>query len=89
MPASRINMRKLKDALRLKFEAGESHQQISSALGLYKGVVTKCVALAVAAALNWPSLAAMDQATLERRLLASPHPTPATLILPLKNVLHS
>jgi hypothetical protein len=33
MPALRINMRKLKDALRLKFEGGQPHQQIATALG--------------------------------------------------------
>ncbi len=63
-------MRKIKDALRLKFEGGQSHQQIASALGLSKGVVTKYVGLAVAAALDWQAIAAMDEATLERRLLA-------------------
>ena len=31
MPAPRINMRKLKDALRLKFEGQQSHQQITTA----------------------------------------------------------
>ena len=41
MPASRINMRKLKDALRLKFEGGQSHQQIATVLGISKGVVTR------------------------------------------------
>src|SRR5450830_728697 len=75
MPALRINMRKLKDALRLKFEGGQSHQQIATALGISKGVVTKYVGLAVAAALDWQSIAAMDEATLERRLLASPRPS--------------
>lgn len=75
MPALRINMRKLKDALRLKFESGLSHQQIASALGISKGVVTKYVGLAVAAGLNGQSIAAMDEATLERRLLASPRPS--------------
>lgn len=75
MPAIRIDMRKLKDALRLKFEGGQSHQQIAGALGISKGVVTKYVGLAVAAALDWPAIAAMDEATLERRLLASPRPS--------------
>ena len=74
MPALRINMRKLKDALRLKFEGGQSHQQIADALGISKGVVTKYVGLAVAAGLDWQAIAAMDEATLERRLLASPRP---------------
>ena len=68
-------MRKLKDALRLKFEGGQSHQQIAGALGLSKGVVTKYVGLAVAAALDWPAIAAMDEAALERRLLALPRPS--------------
>ena len=72
MPALRINMRKLKDALRLKFEGGQSHQQIATALGISKGVVTKYVGLAIAAGLNWQTIADMDEATLERRLLASP-----------------
>jgi transposase len=75
MPALRINMRKLKDALRLKFEGRQSHQQIASALGISKGVVTKYVGLAVAAALDWQAIATMDEATLERRLLPSPRPS--------------
>ena len=68
-------MRKLKDALRLKFEGGQSHQQISAALGISKGVVTKYAGLAVAAGLDWQAIAVMDEATLERRLLASPRPS--------------
>lgn len=72
MPALRISMRKLKDALRLKFDGGLSHQQIAAALGISKGVVTKYAGLAVAAGLDWPAIVAMDEAALERRLLASP-----------------
>lgn len=75
MPAPRINMRKLKDALRLKFEGQQSHQQIATALGISKGVVTKYVGLAVAARLDWPAIAAMDEASLERRLLPAPRPS--------------
>ena len=75
MPAIRINMRKLKDALRLKFDGGLSHQQIAGALGISKGVVTKYAGLAVAAGLDWQAIAAMDEATLERRLLSSPRPS--------------
>jgi len=75
MPAPRINMRKLKDALRLKFEGQQSHQQIATALGISKGVVTKYVGLAVAARLDWTAIAAMDEASLERRLLPAPRPS--------------
>ena len=68
-------MRKLKDALRLKFDGGLSHQQIAGALGISKGVVTKYAGLAVAAGLDWVAIAAMDEAALERCLLASPRPS--------------
>ena len=68
-------MRKLKDALRLKFDGGLSHQQIAGALGISKGVVTKYAGLAVAAGLHWQAIAAMDEAELERRLLAYPRPS--------------
>lgn len=44
-------------------------------MGLSKGVVTKYVGLAVVASLDWPTVAALDEATLERRLLASPRPS--------------
>ena len=64
MPALRIDMRKIKDALRLKFESNQSHQQIATALGISKGVVTKYVGLAVAAGLDAQSVAAMDEASL-------------------------
>ena len=69
-------MRKLKDALRLKLEAGQSHQQIADSLEISKGVVTKYVGLAVAAGLDWPAVQAMDEATLERRLLSTAQQAP-------------
>ena len=69
-------MRKLKDALRLKLESGQSHQQIADALAISKGVVTKYVGLAVAAALDWPAVQAMDEATLERRLFSAARQMP-------------
>lgn len=75
MPALRIDMRKIKDALRLKFESNQSHQQIATALGISKGVVTKYVGLAVAAGLDAQSVAAMDETSLERRLLAHHRPS--------------
>ena len=75
MAAPRINMRKLKDALRLKLEGGQSHQQIATVLGISKGVVTKYVGLAIAAGLDWPAISAMDEAALERRLLSAPRPS--------------
>ncbi len=43
MPAKRKAMRKIKDVLRLKFEADLSHERIGAALGVSKGAVTKYV----------------------------------------------
>ncbi len=65
-------MRKIKDVLRLKLDAKLSHQQIATALGISKGVVTKYVGLAGAAGLDWPTVQALDEVTLERRLLVAP-----------------
>ena len=70
MPASRINMRKIKDVLRLNFQGKQPHQNIATALGISKGVVTKYISLAMAAKLDWTTIEAMDEAELERRLLA-------------------
>ena len=56
-------MRKLKDALRLKLEGRQSHQQIADSLEISKGVVTKYVGLAGAARFDWPAVQAMDEAT--------------------------
>jgi DNA-binding transcriptional regulator LsrR (DeoR family) len=59
-------MRKLKDVLRLKLEAKLSHQQIATALGISKGVVTKYVGLAAAAGLDWVAVQDPDETALER-----------------------
>lgn len=66
--------------LHLKLEGQQSHPQIATALGISKGVVTKYVGLAVAARLDWPAIAAMDEASLEQRLL--PAQGPATFTPP-------
>lgn len=64
-------MRKIKDILRLKLDAKLSHQQIATALGLSKGVVTKYAQLACRAGLeDWAAVRNLDEATLERRLIA-------------------
>ncbi|MEQ0777682.1 hypothetical protein ABLT15_35770 [Paraburkholderia tropica] len=39
MPAHRMNMRMIKDVLRLKFDGGFSHDRIAASLGISKGVV--------------------------------------------------
>ena len=65
-------MRKIKDVLRLKLDAKLSHEQIAASLKISKGAVAKYVGLASAAGLDWPSVSALDEAELERRLLTKP-----------------
>jgi len=65
-------MRKIKDVLRLKLDAKLSHQQIATALGLSKGVVTKYVGLAAAADLDWETVQDLDETILQHRLLVGP-----------------
>ena len=61
MPAKRSAMRKIKDVLRLKFEARLSHERIAAASGISKGAVTKYVQRALEKGLGWPLPADLDE----------------------------
>ena len=78
MPAHRSAMRKIKDVLRLKFEANLSHRQIAAATGLSKGAVTKYLTRAAEVGLGWPWPPDLDETAAERQLFptsaATSHP---------------
>ncbi len=61
-------MRKIKEVIRLKFEANLSHERIAAATGISKGAVTKYVQRAREAQLPWPLPAELDDARLEALL---------------------
>ena len=65
MPAKRSAMRKIKEVLRLKFEAKLSHEKIAAATGMSKGAVTNTVQRAMQKALAWPLPAELDEGALE------------------------
>ncbi len=69
MPQQRMDIRMIKDILRLKYSASLSHEVIMRSLGISKGVVAKYLGLAGAAGLDWAAVAELDEAGLERRLL--------------------
>ena len=69
MPQPRMDIRMIKDILRLKYQGGLSHERIAQSLSISKGVVAKYLALAGAAALDCSAVADLDESTLERRLL--------------------
>jgi hypothetical protein len=64
-----MDIRMIKDILRLKYSGGLSHEAIARSLGCSKGVVAKYLGLAGAAGLDWQATAELDEAALERRLL--------------------
>ena len=75
-------MRKFKDVLRLKHEAGLSQRQIASALHLSLGVVNKYLNAARAAGITWPLPEDLSESQLERKLSSTqtestPPPEPA------------
>jgi transposase len=69
MPQQRMDIRMIKDILRLKYQGGLSHERIAHSLAVSKGVVAKYLGLAGAAGLTWTAIADLDEAALERRLL--------------------
>nr|WP_205600884.1 sigma-70 family RNA polymerase sigma factor [Halomonas socia] len=58
-------MRTITEVLRLKYDAGLSHEKIARACGLSKGVVSKYVNLAQVAGITWPLPDGTDETALE------------------------
>ncbi len=75
MPAKRSAMRKIKDVLRLKFEAKLSHERIAAATGISKGAVTNYVQRAVHKGLGWPLPADLNEGQLEGMLFRQSAPS--------------
>jgi transposase len=74
MPAKRSAMRKIKEVLRLKFEAKLSHEKIAVATGMSKGAVTNAVQRAIGQGLAWPLPTELDEAGLEALMYRKPVP---------------
>jgi hypothetical protein len=77
MAATRLLMRKLRDLLRLKYEAGLSHRAIARACSIGVSTVSVHLKRVIAAGLRWPLPADLDDAAPEARLFASPDVVPA------------
>jgi len=61
-------MRKLRDILRLRYEAGLNHRAIAQACAVGLGTVTTYLQRATAAGLTWPLPDDLDDTALEARL---------------------
>ncbi len=71
MPAERTPMRKIKEVLRLRFEAKLGVRQISCSLKMGLGTVSLHLERAEAAGLSWPLPEDMDDQVLESALFPS------------------
>jgi transposase len=68
MPRPRIDMRKIREVLRLTFAEGLSRRQVGAAAGVPFTTVSDYVCRAVAAGLGWPLPGGLDDAGLEALL---------------------
>ncbi len=75
MATKRLLMRKLREILRLKYEARLRHRAIARACGIGAGTVSVYLARARAAGLSWPLVEGLDDGQLERKVFGGPLPS--------------
>jgi len=68
MPTERISMRKLKEIMRLKFEAGLSNRQIAGSINISPSTVSRYFGFITAAGLSWPLPDGLTEAELEAKI---------------------
>lgn len=68
MPAERLEMRKVREIMRLKFGAGLAHKAIGRSLGIAASTVRLTLQRAAEAGLSWPLSDDQTDAVLEERL---------------------
>jgi len=72
MPRERLSMRKIKEVLRLRWEAGLSQREIGISCRLGRSTVRDYLLRAEAAGLSWPLPEEMDEEQLEQLLFPPP-----------------
>ena len=75
MPEKRLPMRRIREVLRLHFEAKLNERQIAKICSVGKGTVRRYLKRTAAAGLSWPLPADLDDATLEQRIFPPPPPS--------------
>jgi transposase len=68
----RLSMRKIREVLRLRYEAGLSTRQVAASVQLAHSTVVEYARRFAAAGLSWPLPAALSDTELERRLFPPP-----------------
>lgn len=77
MPTEKVSMRKIREVLRLTFEARLTQRQVAASVGLSQSVISKYLAAARAAPMGWPVPADLDDQALEERLFPAARGTMA------------
>ena len=89
MPEKRLPMRRIREVLRLHFEAKLNERQIAKICSVGKGTVRRYLKRIAAAGLSWPLPAEIDDAALEHRMFPPPPPAePGSRPLPDFTVIH-
>ena len=83
MPTERLSMRRIRDVLRLKYEARLSERAMVAALGISKGAIGSYLSRARAAGLSWPLPEGLTDTELERRLFPGPPAAEAVVTRPV------
>ena len=68
MAQPRLSVRKIREVLRLRFEAELSERQIAASLSVARSTVQECLRRVREAGLSWPLADALDDGALEARL---------------------
>ena len=68
MAQPRLPMRKIREVLRLKFDAGLGDRRIAQAIGSARSTVQECLRRCQEAGIGWPLPAGLDEAALHARL---------------------
>ena len=89
MANERLSMRKTREILRLKWELGRSHRDVAASLGVGLGTVSLALERAIAAELSWPTVAAMSEVELDRRLYRRNELPPGDRAAPDFSYLHT
>src|SRR5438067_9560535 len=71
MPAERVSMRRIREILRLKYEAGATERAIARSIGVARSTVALTLERVAAAQLGWPLPVTLTDRVLEATLYAS------------------
>ncbi len=72
MATERLEMRQIREILRLRWQEGLTIRQAANSVGRSVGAIQQAVARAQKAGLNWGAVEELDEATLELRLYGPP-----------------